>query len=113
MLTRLRFVSAAALFGCLVAVPAFSQDLAPSVGTSGQAPANLAYIEGSVDLVHDGVAETATAPSLLLDGDVVRTGNGRAEIVFADGTIVHLDRDGQLELLSPERLRLRAGRIVV
>ena len=30
---------------------------------------------------------------MLLDGDIVRTRNGRAEIVFGDGTLLHLDFD--------------------
>ncbi len=42
---------------------------------------------------------------LLEDGDIVRTRNGRAEIVFGDGTLLHLDHDTELEIA---RARARA-----
>jgi hypothetical protein len=48
---------------------------------------------------------------MLSDGDLVRTRNGRAEIVFADGSLLHLDYDTGLELLSPVRMRLSGGRV--
>ena len=57
--------------------------------------------------------ERADPPSLLIDGDSVRTAYGRAEIVFADGTLLHLDRDADLELLAPDRMRLIGGRAIV
>jgi hypothetical protein len=76
-------------------------------------PANLAFVDGSVDLVHEGAAERATAGIMLVDGDHVRTANGRAEIVFADGTLLHLDHDTGLEILSPVRMRLNGGRVIL
>ena len=51
--------------------------------------------------------------TMLVEGDIIRTGNGRAEIVFGDGTLLHLDNGAQLEVLSPERLRLSEGRVIV
>ena len=111
MNSRLPVVSAAVVFCCLVAFPASAQD--SSAVNSGPPPANLAHVEGAVDLVHQGLAERAVAPALLLDGDIVRTGNGRAEIVFADGTVLHLDHDTELELLSPERVRVLSGRVML
>src|SRR5687768_3032599 len=97
------------LFCCLVVVPAFAQD--PAATATAPPPANLAHVEGAVDLIHEGLSERATAGVMLLDGDVVRTANGRAEIVFGDGTLLHLDHDTRIELLSPTRLRLIDGRV--
>lgn len=48
---------------------------------------------------------------MLTDGDLVRTLNGRAEIVFAEGSLLHLDYGTELEVLSPVRLRLLNGRV--
>jgi hypothetical protein len=79
--------------------------------TTASPPANLAYVEGGVELIHDGVADRAAAGTMLGDGDRVRTLNGRAEIVFADGSLLHLDYDTELELLSPVRLRFAGGRL--
>ena len=77
------------------------------------APANLAYVEGTVDVVHDGVTERADPPMLLLDGDIVRTGNGRAEIVFADGTLLHLDHsDGTRNAGARASAPRLSGRVI-
>src|SRR5688572_29299519 len=113
MVTRLRSLSAAALVAAVIVVSASAQTSEPSASATASAPANLAYVEGAVDVVLEGVTERADPPMLLLDGDVVRTGNGRAEVVFGDGTILHLSNDGELEVLGPEHLRLLRGRIVL
>ncbi len=95
----------------LIAAPALAQD--EPLPASAPPPANLSFVDGGVDLVHDGVAETAVAGVMLVEGDIVRTANGRAEIVFADGTLLHLDAGTELEMLSPLRLRLSDGRIML
>ena len=101
-----------ALFCLTLAVGASAQDPAPPA-TAGEAPAHLSFIEGSVDIVHEGVSERADPPEMFVDGDIIRTGNGRAEIVFGDGTLLHLDHSAQLELLAPDRLRLSEGRVIL
>ena len=111
MSTRLRFASAAAFLFCLIAVSAYAQE--PSAPAPAPAPANLAFVDGSVDVVQGGVSEPAEPPFMLLDGDVVRTRNGRAEIVFRDGTLLHLSHDSDVELLGDERVRLTSGRVIV
>jgi hypothetical protein len=111
MSARLRTLSTAALLTCLIAAAAAAQDV--PLPASAPPPANLAFVEGTVDHFHDGVADRAASATMLLDGDLVRTGNGRAEIVFADGTLLHLDHDTEIELLSPLRLRLSAGRVLL
>jgi hypothetical protein len=108
-MSTLRLLSVAALCVLLGAVRALAQDSTPP----GDTPAHLSYVEGSVDLVHEGVTERADGQAMLLEGDLVRTGNGRAEIVFGDGTLLHLDHDGELEVLAPTRVRLSRGRISV
>jgi uncharacterized protein DUF6600/FecR-like protein len=103
---------ATALFCLTAAVSAFAQDpVAPSAATD--APAHLAFVEGGVDLIHEGVAERADPPVLLVEGDILRTANGRAEIVFGDGTLLHLDHSAELEMLGPERMRLVEGRAIL
>lgn len=94
-----------------MALPAYAQDAAAP--PAGPAPANLAHVEGTVDLVLDGVVERADPPQMLIAGDVVRTRHGRAEIVFGDGTLLHLAEDSEIELLGDEHLRLLAGRAIL
>src|SRR5688572_23974274 len=98
MLTKPHPLRTAVLFCGLAAGSAFAQD---TIAQSPSAPANLAYVEGSVDLVHEGAVAPADPPMILVDGDVVRTQTGRAEIVFADGTLLHLDSHAELEILAP------------
>ena len=108
-MSAVRTLGTATLLACLAAISASAQD-AP-LPTTAAPPANLAYVDGGVDLIHDGVTERAVAGTMLLDGDLVRTLNGRAEIVFADGSLLHLDYDTALDLLSPVRMRLSGGRV--
>ena len=97
-----------AIFCLTLAVAAYAQEPAPA----GDAPAHISFIEGAVDVIHDGVSERANPPALLIEGDIVRTGNGRAEVVFGDGTLLHVDHSVELEVLSPVRLRLSEGRLI-
>ena len=101
-----------ALLCLTAAVSAYGQQPVSSAAAV-DAPAHIAFIEGAVDVVHDGVAERADPPVLLVEGDIVRTANGRAEIVFGDGTLLYLDHSGELEVLAPDRLRLLEGRVIV
>ena len=111
MVIRMRLLSAAALVGWMFAVSAYAQDV--SAPSADAAPANLAFVEGDVTVVHEGLAERADPPLMLIDGDIVRTRHGRAEIVFTDGTILHLSEDAELEILAPERVRLVTGRALI
>ncbi len=111
MPTRVRVLPAAAVLCLAVAISAYAQD--PPRSSAGSPPANLAYVEGGVELVHEGLTERADPPVLLLDGDGIRTRNGRAEVVFADGTLLHVDSDAEIEMLSPDRIRLLAGRLLL
>jgi hypothetical protein len=103
--------SAAALVACLIAFSAYAQE--PTDPAPTPAPANLAYVDGAVDVVQDGVTERADPPLMLIAGDIVRTHNGRAEIVFGDGTLLHLAQDAELEVLADEHLRLTGGRVII
>jgi len=107
MSIRLLCVAVAVLVGG-VATSTHAQE--PSAPAPGLAPANLAYVEGGVEVTHEGLSERAVPPMLLEDGDIIRTPSGRAEIVFSDGTLLHLDYNAEIELLSPDRLRLLRGR---
>jgi hypothetical protein len=112
-MSRVDTACTAALALCLLALPAAAQDARLALPASAPPPAHLAFVDGAVDLVHEGVVERATEGVMLVDGDAVRTVNGRAEIVFADGSVLHLDHDTELEVLSPLRLRLATGRVLL
>jgi hypothetical protein len=111
MSARRHVASVVALAGSLLAVSAYAQEF--SGPAPAPAPANLAFVVGVVDVVQDGVASLAEAPVMLIEGDSVRTRSGRGEIVFGDGSVLHLSVDSTLDILGEERVRLSEGRLLL
>lgn len=77
----------------------------------GGPPAHVSHVEGTVTLEREGRIDDAPANMPLLAGDRLRTRAGRAEILFADGSTLHLDQETTLDLQSDELVRLLAGRV--
>ncbi|HXG54829.1 MAG TPA: DUF6600 domain-containing protein [Vicinamibacterales bacterium] len=75
------------------------------------APAHISIVEGSVTLERDGRSDEAPGNMPLLAGDRLRTRAGRIEILFADGSTLHLDHDTTIDLQSDELVRLIDGRV--
>ncbi|MCA1583802.1 MAG: FecR family protein, partial [Acidobacteria bacterium] len=98
--------------GLVLLIVGLPLSAAAQSATDAPLPATLSYVEGGVDVDHEGVAESATAPTLLLEGDRVRTRDGRAEIVLADGSLFHVDGDTTVEWLGSGHLRLLRGRVM-
>jgi uncharacterized protein DUF6600/FecR-like protein len=74
-------------------------------------PAHISFVEGNVVLERDGRSDTAPSSMPLLAGDRVRTQAGRVEILFADGSALHADRQTIVDFQSDEVLRVLEGRI--
>jgi FecR protein len=85
--------------------PAIAQD------TDREAPAHISYVDGSAVLERDGRSETAPSSMPLLAGDRLRTQNGRVEVLFADGSTLHLDTETTVDFQSDEVIRLMVGRV--
>ena len=87
---------------------------APAVETqesaSADAPAHLAYLDGTVTLERDGAVDVATVNEPIIPGDRLRTTAGRLELLFPDGSALALDENSSLDMLSPTLVRLIAGR---
>ena len=97
-----------ALFALCVAMPSAAQDAArPAV----EAPAHISLVEGVATLERDGRIDDAPANMPLLSGDRVRTRAGRVEILFTDGSTLHLDHNTAIDLQSDELVRLLDGRV--
>ena len=94
---------------CLVLL--FAMPAAAQLPEARSAPAHISYIEGAVTLERDRRVEEAPRNMPILSGDRVRTHAGRAEILFADGSTLHLDRDTTLDLQSDDLVRLVEGRL--
>src|SRR5688572_28538107 len=55
-------------------------------------PAHVSRVEGAAVLEREDGDEELESNLTLVEGDRVRTRSGRVEILFADGTLLHLDR---------------------
>ncbi len=74
-------------------------------------PAHISWVEGSAVLERDGQPDAAPANMPLLAGDRVRTSAGRVEILFTDGSTLHLDEQTTVDFQSDDLVRLLEGRV--
>ena len=74
-------------------------------------PAHVSVVDGAAVLERDGQPDSAPANMPLLAGDRLKTQDGRVEILFADGSTLHLDANTTLDFQSDELVRLLDGRI--
>ena len=86
---------------------------APGLAAAAEAPAHLSFVDGSVSLEREGQAQDATSGLPLLPGDQLRSTSGRLEILFPDGSALHLDEYSAIELLSETLLRMTEGRVLL
>src|SRR5215208_805145 len=103
-MTRLPlFVLPGVLVAALAASPASAQEPAP--------PAHVAYVEGRAVLEYDTTSEEVE-PNVPLDtGDRLRTERGRVEVLFGDGSLLQLDEDTTIDVLSDSLVRELGGRV--
>jgi hypothetical protein len=74
-------------------------------------PAHISLVDGQAVLERDGRTDASPASMPLLAGDRLRTQVGRVEVLFADGSTLHLDTHTVADVQSDEVLRLLEGRI--
>lgn len=75
-------------------------------------PPHLAYADPGTTIDRESESVDGAAGEALLPGDRVRTGTGRAEIWFPDGTTLALDDFTTVEV-GDGRIRHTAGRVIV
>lgn len=103
------FVSASAARAQDAGYP--TEPVSAAQNTSYDAPAHIALVEGAASLERDGRTDTAPSSMPLLAGDRVRTQVGRVEVLFVDGSTLHLDHHTTLDFQSDEVVRLLSGRV--
>lgn len=94
----------------LCGLPAAAQD-PPVSDHSADPPAHIAFVDGGAVLERDGQVESDPLSMPLLAGDRVRTQGGRVEVLFADGSALHLDANTVVDFQSDEVVRLLEGQI--
>ena len=99
------------LLMCLWALPVSGQESAPPGQPATDPPAHISVVDGTAVLERDGRSDAELLSMPLLSGDRVRTEAGRVEILFADGSALHLDEHTMVDFQSDEVVRLLGGRV--
>jgi hypothetical protein len=86
---------------------------AASPGLAHFGVALLTIAEGGVTRVHRGAPASTVQNASLMDGDEIATTEGRAEVTFRDGTIVHLDTFTRVIVRANEKVAVLDGRVIV
>ncbi len=73
--------------------------------------AHLSRVEGTVTLLHRFAPAPASVGVSLYEGDQIVTAIGRAEVSFADGSVMHLDQHTHVVMAGTARIRLLDGRV--
>jgi len=81
----------------------FAQDTQP--------PAHASVVDGAVVLDREDASAPLTPGMPFVPGDRIRTGQGRAEFLFPDGSALDLDENTTIELKDTALLAMTSGRI--
>jgi hypothetical protein len=91
---------------CLWGTPSGAQDNA-----ANEAPAHISVVDGTAVLERDSSRDTELTSMPVLSGDRLRTQAGRVEVLFPDGSALHLDDNTVVDFQSDEVVRLLEGRV--
>src|SRR5687768_18585652 len=80
-------------------------------GDIGSAIAHLSHVEGTVTRLHRFAPAPAGVGVALVERDQIVTALGRAEVTFADGSVMHLHQHTQIVISGVARVRLLDGRV--
>lgn len=107
----LRLLTSSLVALCVVATGSIAWGQEPQQSDDLPAPPHLSLIEGSADLEREGRVGAAELGQILAAGDRLSTRAGRIEILFGDGSALHLDEGTTVDLLDDGLVRLLAGRV--
>jgi hypothetical protein len=70
-------------------------------------PGALNYVEGQLSIGNQAVTSRAVGSAILNTGDVLSTGNGRAELLLTPGVFMRLGKNSAVRMESPELTNTR------
>ncbi|HEU4891823.1 MAG TPA: FecR family protein, partial [Vicinamibacterales bacterium] len=105
-MTRLPLFALCLATVCLWGSPSHAQE-----NVANQPPAHISVVDGTAILERDGRRDTELIAMPVLSGDRLRTQAGRVEVLFADGSALHLDDNTVVDFQSDEVVRLLEGRV--
>ena len=97
--------------GLFLASPSLASAAEGRFGETGTAIAHLSQVEGTVTRLHRFAPAPASVGVALVERDQLVTAVGRAEVTFADGSVMHLDQHTQVVISGAARVRLLDGRV--
>ncbi len=74
-------------------------------------PAHVSLVDGTAVIERDGKSDPTPTNVPLLAGDRIRTESGRVEILYADGSTLHVDNFTTVDFQSDELVRVLDGRV--
>src|SRR5690606_10613506 len=111
---------AAVLMSLGLTLPAAAQAPAAAPTTSADDDAidvalpHISRVNGEGAAIQRDLEEGEAVPGEhLAFGDRVTTGNAQVQLVWSDGTVVGLDRESSLAVLSPTLMALTTGRVLI
>jgi hypothetical protein len=70
-------------------------------------PGALNYVEGQASIDNSVVTSKSVGSAVLNAGDVLSTGNGRAEILLTPGVFMRVDKNSSVRMIAPELTNTR------
>jgi len=96
---------------CLATVCLWGPPSGAQHNAANEAPAHISVVDGTAVLERDGSRDTELTSMPVLSGDRLRTQAGRVEVLFPDGSALHLDDNTLVDFQSDEVVRLLEGRV--
>jgi uncharacterized membrane protein YgcG len=101
----------------LILVLSLATLCAPAFGANPARPGTINYVEGPALLAGDPVTQKSVGTVSLDPGQVLSTGQGKAEVLLTPGIYLRLDDNSAVKMISPNltftQLQLEQGRAAV
>jgi len=86
------------LLAALMAIPAWSAEVGSNQRTA--MPGTLNYVEGEASMNGEGLNAKSVGVADLQNGEVLETGNGKAEILLTPGVYLRLGSNSSVKMIS-------------
>jgi hypothetical protein len=97
-LARWKIVATSCFLAALLSVPAWGADTDSRQRTA--MPGTLNYVEGQASIGDQALGRQAVGTADLQDGQVLETGNGKAEILLTPGVYLRIGSNSSVQMIS-------------
>jgi hypothetical protein len=114
-INRIKFALLGTAVLCLAALPALADVPAGPGNGNYPEPGTLNYIQGSANLAGKPLNNQSVGRTQMSQGQVLRTQNGKAEVLLTPGVFLRVDNRSSVKMISPNltntRVALQQGEI--